>query len=299
MFAEIFPKSFNFSFIGAGAGKILGVRRIFVRILPNVPEKTPNKQSDLQKKLCMRFWAPFFSNQSRLGATFAHILSKSVQIFRDFAKKFHGFFPDFNQVKTFRGALALSATPPPTPVLSFHSAQCQSIEAGWVRVNRSDTTQRAVAEWSVICGRNETKHFVVDRELPEPSMTTVRTKNCTFDKMQPLRCYGQPAALLLAAKAKMNCKHLNDFKNSQLRWVVCCLETREWYKTLQKQTNGRPRQRRSFRACALCLRELDRLCGAAKPNETSQPRFSNSTAAQTAVSLQTKRYWSLELSANK
>jgi len=42
--------------IGVGAGKFLGVRRIFARILTNFPEN----------------WAPVFSNQKMLGAIFAN-----------------------------------------------------------------------------------------------------------------------------------------------------------------------------------------------------------------------------------
>jgi len=50
-------KSVVVQHIGEGAGNFFGVRRIFARILPNVPEKNSIK-SDLQKKkLFMLFWA--------------------------------------------------------------------------------------------------------------------------------------------------------------------------------------------------------------------------------------------------
>jgi len=45
---------------------------------PNSPKLAQkiSKKGDLQTKLGMRFWAPFFSNQSGLSATFAHIFKE-------------------------------------------------------------------------------------------------------------------------------------------------------------------------------------------------------------------------------
>jgi len=43
---------------------------------------------------------------------FSHILPKFPQIFPDFK----GFCLDFHQIKSFEGAVAPSAPPPPTPV---------------------------------------------------------------------------------------------------------------------------------------------------------------------------------------
>jgi len=43
----------------------------------------------------MSFWAPFFSNQSMLGAIFAHIFREFVKVFRDFAW-FLGILPGFS-----------------------------------------------------------------------------------------------------------------------------------------------------------------------------------------------------------
>jgi len=51
---------------------------------------------DLWKKAFVRFWAPFFSNQSTLGAIFPRIFRESTQIFKDFAKA----FTDFAQIST-------------------------------------------------------------------------------------------------------------------------------------------------------------------------------------------------------
>ena len=82
--------------IGVGAGKILGVRMIFARILTNFPEN----------------WAPVFSNQKMLGAIFAHTFTEFVKVFRDFALM----LKDFHQIKPFGGVLTLPAPPPPTPV---------------------------------------------------------------------------------------------------------------------------------------------------------------------------------------
>jgi len=61
---------------GVGAGKFLGVRRNFARIIPNLPKKY-FKKSDVQKKqLFMSIQAPLFSNQSMLGAIFAQVFRK-------------------------------------------------------------------------------------------------------------------------------------------------------------------------------------------------------------------------------
>jgi len=55
---------------------------------------------------------------SSSGAFFAkskHI-KQSCGGFHTFYQDFKGFYPDFNQIKTFRGALAPHAPPPPTPL---------------------------------------------------------------------------------------------------------------------------------------------------------------------------------------
>jgi len=126
--------------IGVGAGKFLGVRRIFARISPNCPK-------DFWATFCVNifswrpYWAPFpSSNQSTLGAIFfkskdagRHFCSYVQEVCPDFQRfcegfhrfcpdfsgfcpDFQGFCPDFHQIKTFGGALAPPATPPPTPL---------------------------------------------------------------------------------------------------------------------------------------------------------------------------------------
>jgi len=88
------------------------MRRIFARILPNVPEK----KLRLQKKAPLSFgrrWVPFLSNFQGFSQAFRDF----VKVFRDFAQISTDFCPDFYQIKTFGGALALSAPPPPTPVM--------------------------------------------------------------------------------------------------------------------------------------------------------------------------------------
>jgi len=52
------PKSVVVQHIGAGAGKILGVRMIFALILPNLPEKLHKKVTS-KKKVFMLFWVLF------------------------------------------------------------------------------------------------------------------------------------------------------------------------------------------------------------------------------------------------
>jgi len=82
--------------MGVGAGKFLGVRMIFARILTNFLEN----------------WPLVFSNQKTLGAIFAHTFTEFVKVFRDFALMLKDFKPNQN----FWGVLALPAPPPPTPV---------------------------------------------------------------------------------------------------------------------------------------------------------------------------------------
>jgi len=51
------------------------------------------------KKLFISFWAPFVSNQSMLGAIFAHIFREFSQIFRDFTRILRNFARIFTKSK--------------------------------------------------------------------------------------------------------------------------------------------------------------------------------------------------------
>jgi len=55
---------------------------------PNSPKLARKKLQKMtsKEKFFMWFWAPFFSHQSILGATFAHIFRDFVKVFRDFAQ---------------------------------------------------------------------------------------------------------------------------------------------------------------------------------------------------------------------
>jgi len=81
--------------ISVGAGKFLGMRKIFGQIFPNVPEKTLGHFlcEDLMKTLfrmisnkrsSCEFGRHLFQIKHTLGAIFASISSKFPQIFRDF-----------------------------------------------------------------------------------------------------------------------------------------------------------------------------------------------------------------------
>ena len=70
--------------IGLGAGKILGVRRNFAQILPNLLEKYFKKVSS-HKKLFVSIRAPLVSNQTMLGAIFAQIFREFYKVLRDFS----------------------------------------------------------------------------------------------------------------------------------------------------------------------------------------------------------------------
>jgi len=104
--------------IGAGADKFWGVRRIFARIFPNLPEKflcdfylqivSHNYHKDLffmwpsQKKVFVYFSAnvmgAIFSSQTTL-ALFSRIFMEFVRIFSYFAQIFTDFARIFNKSK--------------------------------------------------------------------------------------------------------------------------------------------------------------------------------------------------------
>jgi len=106
--------------IGAGAGKFLGVRRIFarkvfVRLLPAIflPQGSwkPFYRIAFNKKIlhvffCKR-WARLFQKTNNVGHHFC-------PDFQRFCTNFQGFCPDFRQIKIFWGAHTPPAPPPPT-----------------------------------------------------------------------------------------------------------------------------------------------------------------------------------------
>ena len=97
--------------IGVVASKFLGVQRIFAQIFPNLP-----------KKLSCNFYQPFLWRDlqkmvfSCLSANLGRQFSKSDNVGCHFCPDFQGFCPDFQQIKTFGGALAPAAPPPPAPL---------------------------------------------------------------------------------------------------------------------------------------------------------------------------------------
>jgi len=120
--------------IGAGASKFLGVQTIFAQIFPNLPKKLSCNfcQSflwgDLQKWSSLVFLqtlGAIFRSQTPLGAIFPRvsgILPRYLGFcsdFQGFCKNFQRFCPDFQRIKTFGGALAPLAPPPPAPLLQM------------------------------------------------------------------------------------------------------------------------------------------------------------------------------------
>ena len=109
--------------------QILGVRKIFARISPKLPEKF------LGHFLCdfHVILGAIFSNQSTLGIIFARVFMEFAQIFSEFSKDYHicctdfhwfcsdfqRFRPDFHQIRTFGDALAPLS---PTPLIASHVA---------------------------------------------------------------------------------------------------------------------------------------------------------------------------------
>jgi len=70
--------------ICVGAGKILGVRKIYAQISSNVPKNTPKKMTSKNKTKneCISFHVGrISSDQSTSTTTFAEILPKLAQIF--------------------------------------------------------------------------------------------------------------------------------------------------------------------------------------------------------------------------
>jgi len=51
-FFSCLPNTATTSFIGVGAGKCLWGRRIFARILPNLPKRSPKKVTSKQSLAC-------------------------------------------------------------------------------------------------------------------------------------------------------------------------------------------------------------------------------------------------------
>ena len=110
--------------VGAGAGKFLGLRRIFARISPNLPEKffvqfclqfSPTKimktffWCDLQKKVFMCFFANLgviFWSQTTLGAIYS-------RIFRNLLR--------FSTNQNFRGCACTPCTPT-SNTTTFHNS---------------------------------------------------------------------------------------------------------------------------------------------------------------------------------
>jgi len=85
-------KNNNHLSISVGAGKFLGLLRICVRILPNLPVKYPKrgppKKRKKQKKLCMWFWAPVYFKSKQDGR---HICSYTQRVCSDFQGFCEGF----------------------------------------------------------------------------------------------------------------------------------------------------------------------------------------------------------------
>jgi len=125
--------------IGVGTSKFLGVRRIFARISPNLPEKfvcdfclqifSHKDHEDLfwydLQKIKKVFMCFCFS------AKVTHHFFKSNNAGRHFFPDFQGFCPcfqgfgqifrDFRQFKTLGGVLAHPASLPPTPLVTTFS----------------------------------------------------------------------------------------------------------------------------------------------------------------------------------
>ena len=95
--------------MGVGAAKLLGVRRIFARISPKLPEKRLGnflceqflKQTfwdDLHRKVFMWFckrWVPFFFKSNHVGRHFFTDITKVFRYFAQISMDFARIFRDF------------------------------------------------------------------------------------------------------------------------------------------------------------------------------------------------------------
>ena len=89
--------------------QIFGVAKEFCPNSPNFPEKNQTKVTSKKKSIR----APFFSNQSMLGAIFAQIFKEFVKVLRDFSQILWDFARIFIRLKL----LGMRLHPlPPTPV---------------------------------------------------------------------------------------------------------------------------------------------------------------------------------------
>ena len=107
-----------FLIISSGAGKFLGLRRIFARISPDFPEKFFVKLLQTNS-LPQRSVRPFLVLPSKkvlmcFSANLGRHFLKSSNVGSHYYANHQGFYPDFQQIKTFGGALV---SPPATRLL--------------------------------------------------------------------------------------------------------------------------------------------------------------------------------------
>jgi len=111
-------KRLNFILVWAHFSNESTSSTIFVQIYHNLPDKN-EKSHDLQNKknenVCI-FISGIIFVKSKHIKRFCKGFHTFCPTFHKFVTDFKGFCPDFHHIKTFGGALALSAPPPPTPL---------------------------------------------------------------------------------------------------------------------------------------------------------------------------------------
>jgi len=128
--------------IGVGASKFLGVQRIFAQISETCPKSCRATFAD---RFCVRppkmvftcfsanlgrhFWKP--KNVGRHFCLYFQIFCSDFQgfcqNFQRLCQHFQGFCLDFQQIKTFGGAFAPPATPPPTPLCDVYNDTAETM----------------------------------------------------------------------------------------------------------------------------------------------------------------------------
>ena len=109
---------FLVSSIGVGASKFLAVQRIFPKFSQTCPKNCHATFADYFFGVTSKNWS------SRVFLQMLSVIFQSQNnLGHHSCPDFQGFFLDFQQIRTFGGALVLPAPLPPTPLVS--SADCQ------------------------------------------------------------------------------------------------------------------------------------------------------------------------------
>jgi len=150
--------------MGVGAGKFLGVRRIFARILPNLPGKTPKKVTS--KKISCHFGRHFFPIKV-CRASFLLVFTRVCSYFQGFCESFQRFCPDFRGFSPNQKCARIPCTP-----AAYTSAWLQGFF-------KTDPCEAPRLRWAY--------YFAAKRKA---AMLATHSSFCSFSSMALLCKYG-------------------------------------------------------------------------------------------------------------